>query len=200
MRGAQLAINILLFILVGLLFYFQFSNRSEMKEEVKESVISKSSAEQSVGNALEIRYVNTDSVWAKYAYVKELNALLSKKQKQFESDLDRKLNEFQNDVEKFREKAATMSMEEGQKKQEELMQKEQNLQKLQEEYSHRLIEEEDKMKKELRTKISSFLAGFKANDVELIIDNSSGSSVLFYADSLDITSEVIEGLNSSMKE
>ena len=114
--------------------------------------------------------------------------------------MDKKFKEFQDQVEKFRTSAATMSMQDGQKKQEELMQKEQQLQVLQEEYNMKLLEEEAKMKKELREKISSFLKGYKTQNVDLIIDNSSGSSVLFHADSLDITSEVVAGLNASSKE
>ena len=199
MKGAQLAINILLFILVLLLFYFQFS-RNSTRSEPEQNLSTDSSTSSVLTNTLQVRYINTDSIWAQYSYVEELNASLKKKQKQYEAELDKKFKEFQDQVEKFRTSAATMSMQEGQKKQEELMQKEQQLQVLQEEYNMKLLEEEAKMKKELREKISSFLKGYKTQNVDLIIDNSSGSSVLFHADSLDITSEVVAGLNASSKE
>lgn len=200
MRGAQLAVNILLFLLVMILFYFQFNGKNEaIGNEGPKKLATTDTLGKSI-DRLVVRYINTDSIWSNYEYVKLLNAELNKQQQQYEAELNRKVKEFQADVQEFQQGMATMSMEQGQQKQEELMLKESQLQKLQEEYNLKLIEAEEKMKAQLRNKITAFLQNFKEDNVDLIMDNSSNSGVLLYQDSFDITSEVLKGLNAEVME
>lgn len=196
MKVAQIAVNIILFLLVAVLFYFQFN------QENKDALDTESRIAASTGQSTELglRLVNTDSIWSSYDYVEQLRAELDEKQKQYANELEREVQKFQSNVEKFQQGMMTMSMEEGQQKQEELMLKEQELQQLQENYNLMLIEEEQKMKAKLRERITAFLLKFKKEGVDLILDNSESSSTLLYPDSLDITTQVITGLNEAMQE
>lgn len=194
-----MAINALLFISVLVLFVLHFSNTgNEETGPIK--------MEHSVGDtlidpaAIVFRFVNTDSIWNNYNYVDELRENLNRKQKQYQSEMERKIAEFQSNLQEFQENMMSLSPAEGEKKQQELMMKEQGLQQLQQEYNLKLIEEEDKMKEQLRNKIAEYLKEYHEKGVDLILDNSASSSVLLYHDSLDITTEVLKGLNGGVTE
>lgn len=197
MKGAQIAVNILLFLLVAVLFYFQFNLGKDNSDIEPDSVV-KDNGEQT--ERWEVRYVNTDSIWSSYDYVEQLRAELDEKQKQYADELEHEVQKFQSNVDDFQKNMMTMSREEGQQKQQELMLKEQELQQLQEKYNLLLVEEEQKMKAKLRDKIIAFLQKFKLDNVDLILDNSESSSTLLYPDSLDITTQVITDLNEAMQE
>lgn len=171
-----------------------------------ESVTDKATTDQNLSNAdslstemgLQVRYINTDSIWANYAYVEEIREKLENKQQEFKKRLDSKVKNFEKELISFQENAAGMSRFEGEQKQKELLQKEQDLQLLQEELSLKLVEEEEKMKTELRSRILDYLQQYKKNGIDLIFDYSQSGSLLLANDSMDITSEVLAGLNKEI--
>lgn len=148
----------------------------------------------------EVRYINTDSVWAQYDLVESMRKDLEKRKSEYEADLESSLRLFEKEVMEFQEAAPKMSRFEGEQKQKALMQKEQELSKKQEELSLRLMDMEDQMKRDVRNRILKGLRKYQEDEVDMVLDFSSNSSLLMIEDSLDITREFIQQLNADLKQ
>jgi Skp family chaperone for outer membrane proteins len=154
----------------------------------------------SVDRVFEVRYINTDSVWAQYDLVESMRKNLEKRKSEYEADLESSLRLFEKEVMEFQEAAPKMSRFEGEQKQKSLMQKEQELSKKQEELSLRLMDMEDQMKRDVRNRILKGLRKYQEDEVDMVLDFSSNSSLLMIEDSLDITKEFIQQLNADLKQ
>lgn len=147
-----------------------------------------------------VAVINSDSLMEHYLYVKELKAKLDKKIKDYETNFDTKVKNFQKEVQEFQEKARYMTSTELQRKQEELMQKEQNLAALKEELGTKLMNEEAELSRALQEKVEAYLKKHKDRyRYKLILTRSALSNVLYYDSSIDITKQVIEGLNAEYR-
>lgn len=197
MKNIQSILNILFLVCILVLFYLLLNNDNvdlDKEQNGTENKFSNSEVGME-GTAIDIRYVNTDSIWLNFDYVDEIRKRLESRQLQYKKELEGKIRNFEAEVKAFQEKAANMSRFEGEQKQKELIQEEQKLQQLQEELSVKLVEEEEKMKLDLRKRILDHLEGYKMENVDLILDYSNSGSVLLASDSLNITSEVLTALN-----
>jgi outer membrane protein len=196
-KNLQIALNVVFALTIAYLFYAQ--NQESNSEEVLEETVEDQVAEE-VDEPLQMRYVNSDSIWSKYDFVSEMRENLERKQNEYRSDLERRLSAFEKEVMAFQQNAPTMSQFEGQEKQKELIAKEQELTRLQEDLSVKLMEMEDKMKRDLRTSILTYLKRYRNDKVDVILDFSTNSSVLMIDDSLNLTDEVLKGLNEEYKQ
>lgn len=199
MKAIQWVINIIL--ILGILYVFVISNdKDEVETQMSNAVTLE---KQNTGSAQEsyvIRFINSDSLYKHYEMVKDRFDDLENRQLQYSSNLDAKIQSFQQEVQNFQQNASGMSQFEGQMKQKELLQKEQELAELQQELSSKLLSMEQSMQKELRAKVIEKLEEFKLEGVDLILDYSATSSLLVVNDSLDITKEVTEFLNNEYRE
>lgn len=196
-KNIQLAINVIFALAIAFLFYLQ-SDSKAVDAEVEEAV--EAELVEEVDEPLQVRYVNSDSIWNKYDFVDEMRDNLAQKQNEYRSDLERRLSAFEKEVMDFQQKAPSMSQFEGQEKQKELIAKEQELTRLQEDLSVKLMEMEDKMKRDLRKSILTYLKRYRDDKVDVILDFSTNSSVLMIDDSLNLTNEVLKGLNEEYKK
>jgi outer membrane protein len=188
-KQIQWVLNIVFAIGIGFILWNQ-NKTEEVKEEPKQEATQTKEEEP-----LEVRYVNSDSIWANYDYVKKVRKDLTQKQSEYRTDLEQRMAAFEKEVMAFQEEAPQMSRFEGEQKQKVLMEKEQELGRIQEDLSSKLMNMEDKMNRDIRTTILKYLKKYKEENVDLILDFSSNSSVLMVEDSLDITKRVLEGLN-----
>src|SRR5690606_39654115 len=133
-------------------------------------------------------------------FVDEMRDNLSKKQEEYRNDLERRLRAFEKEVMDFQQNASTMSQFEGQEKQKQLLAKEQELSRLQEDLSVKLMEMEDKMKRDLRNSILSYLKSYRNEKVDVILDFSTSSYVLMIDDALNLTQEVLKGLHEEYNQ
>lgn len=196
-KNLQIALNVVFALAIAYLFFAQ--NQEKSSEDKLEENLEEQIAEE-VDEPLELRYVNSDSIWSKYDFVSEMRDNLAQKQQEYRSDLERRLTVFEKEVMAFQQNAQTMSQFEGQEKQKELIAKEQELSRLQEDLSVKLMEMEDKMKRDLRKNILTYLKRYRNEKVDVILDFSTNSSVLMIDDSLNLTQEVLNGLNEEYKQ
>lgn len=196
MKNIQWGINILFAILLG---YLILGNKTIENTEVaanNENGIAEEAAHISEKMGIEIRYINSDSIYAEYEMVNDLRSNLEGRQKQYSSSLEGRLKAFEQEVVAFQKSAPTMGQFEGQQKQQELLAKEQELGQTQQDLSAKLLEMETKMQKDIRENVLSYLERFKGEGIDLVLDFSNSSSLLMAHDTLDITSEVIDSLNA----
>src|SRR5690625_7991356 len=109
MKKLSLILNIVLFVLVGILFYLHFSSKPQEKP------VQEFAEQTNQPPSLRISYVNLDSLEAHYTYFQEKIAELDKKRQNIQSELSRKQNEIQNDIEDLQKRASSLTQAEGEK-------------------------------------------------------------------------------------
>ena len=127
----------------------------------------------------------------------ELIEKLKRREKKYEKELNTKSAAFEKEVMEFQQKAPTMTQFEGQMKQKELAEKEKNLYDLQEKFALKFQQEQTKLDEEFQNKVNGFIKKYNKNaKYELIIGASKmGNVVLDYNEGLNITDEIVAGLN-----
>jgi outer membrane protein len=194
--------TLLLLIGMSTLFVLHFKNKpqetekpQENKKPKKELLLSADSL--ALGN-LKIAYINTDSLWDKYEQVKEMKKVLESEKTTLESQFKRKLKALEKEFIDFQENAQFMSREQGERKQAELMQKEKEFYKMEEDISLQLMESEKSKNEIIIAKISDYLERYNEdNDYDFILGYNLNlmGNVLYAKKSFDITQEIVDGLN-----
>jgi outer membrane protein len=148
-----------------------------------------------------IYYVNTDTVWAEYDYVKEILSMMEKKQSSYESQLENRLRGFEQEVAEFQQKGPLMSEMEVRIKQQDLIQKEQELGQLRQELELKMMQEEEEWNKKLRNKIVTYIDDYTSDrSYDYILGYAQTSNIILANDSLDLTEDIVNGLNAQYEE
>lgn len=190
MKNLSLALNIVLVIAVGVLYYLHFSG-------------SKGSAGASNGlsSDLSVAYINSDSLLTKYEYFKEIQKKMEDKRGKLEGEYANRAQGLQTEIENFQRNGQNMSIAQARAVEEDLVKKQQNLMRYQESLSQELMVEEGKLQNELYDRIALYLKDYGTqNNLQLVLTYSKGSGVLFASDSLNITEQVLTGLNAAYAE
>ena len=199
MKNLSLGLNAVLILAVAILYYLHFSSATPVEETVVESLVEtkEEPVEETEKIASKIGYLNTDSLRANYKLYDELIAKLKGRERKYEKELSSKSAAFEKEVMEFQQKAPTMTQFEGQMKQKELGKKEKDLYDLQEKFAIKFQKEQSKLDEEFQNKVNSFIKKYNTEaGYNLIIGASkAGNVVLDYNEGLNITNEVISGLN-----
>lgn len=211
MKNISLIVNVLLAIAIAVLYYLHFScasscSSSNNTEQVSET---NSSTEQEPITSLEdintssnIGYINVDSLQDKYKLYDALIQKLKVKQTKYEAEISTKMVAFEKKLKDFQQKAPSMSQFEGQTKQQELAEEEQKLYKMRDDFAIKFQEEEAKLNDEFQKTVQAFIKKYNENsNFDIIIGASQmGNIVLDYKPGIDITKQVVSGLNAEYKE
>ncbi|MDN4165349.1 OmpH family outer membrane protein [Cytophagales bacterium LB-30] len=189
MKNISTVLNAVLLVAVAVLYYLHFS--SAKPSEVETNASAKASD-------LAIAYINSDSLLSKYDFFKQISEQLEAKRTKLEAEYTNRAQGLQTEIENFQRNANTMTIGQAKAVEEDLMKKQQNLMRYQESLGQELMAEEAKLQNELYDKVAEYLAEYgKANNLQLVLTYSKGSGVIFANDSLNITNEVLKGLNES---
>lgn len=145
-----------------------------------------------------IVYVNTDTLLNNYAYYKDVVKEFENKSFALENELQRKAQSFQNEVALFqrRVQAGGLSEQQGMTQQAALQKKEQDIMLYRENAAANLQQEQAKKTDELLNSIHEYLKKYNKSDrYDMVIGYSKGGGVLYAKEDLDITQEVLKGLN-----
>ena len=156
---------------------------------------------EEVANAnLRIAFVEIDSLLTKYNFCKDLNELMLQKEENIRTTLNEKAKKLENEMREFERKVQNngfTSQERAQQEQQRILKQQQDLQELQQKLSDELDAENQKNNLELRDSIYSFIKQYnKDKNFDLIISNSGLDNLLYAKKVLNITDEVVSGLNS----
>lgn len=183
----------LLGVIVLFILYF-FVNKGEDAINNEVSNIQK--------KTVSIGFVNSDTIMENYSLVKNMKDSLEAKQTAAEASFTSQQTAFENSVLDYQTKmkANSLSIEEATKTETLLTQQQEYLYKLNEELSTKLAEEEVKMNAMLQDSIMNFLKRYnKKYNFDYILGFAPGSGILYANDSLDITNDVLDGLNKDYK-
>jgi len=153
-------------------------------------------------NIAEIVYVNSDSLLHNYEYFKDVSAKFESKTKAAQADLTAKGTAFQREVAEYQGSAGNMSAEQRAATEERLARKQEELGRLNQNASTSLSQEEAEENEKLYNKISEYLKKFSAEKgYKLVLTYSTANPTVLYADkSLEVTKEVVDGLNAEYKK
>jgi len=187
MKNLSLILNAVLLVAVGILFYLHFSAG-------KPAAASASSVNP---GDLKIAYIKSDSVLKHYDYLKVNKLQLEEKTKKMDQDYRNRATGLQNEITAYQRNVSSMTLGQVRAVEEDLGKKQQNLQMFQQSLSQQLMEEEAKLNKELYDRITVFLKKYGSDrDLQIVLKFDPTSDVLFAGDALDISPDVITGLNA----
>jgi outer membrane protein len=159
-------------------------------------------AKKSNNSSLYIGFVNSDTVMQNYSLVKTFKDSLEAKQKKAETDFTAQQNIFEAQVAKYQKdlKANTLSIEQAQSTEKTLSQQQESLLALKDELTQKLSDEELSITTMIQDSIINYLKRYnRTHNYDYILGFSKGSGILIANDSLDLTKEVLEGLNKEYK-
>ena len=172
---------------VGILFYLHFSGG-------KSSIVM---GTQVNPGDLQIAYINSDSVLKHYEYLKINRVQLEEKTKKMDQDYRNRAIGLQNEIAAYQRNVSSMTLGQVRATEEDLGKKQQNLQLFQQSLSQQLMDEEAKLNKELYDRITVFLKKYGSEKgLQIVLKFDPSSDVLFAGDALNISDEVIAGLNA----
>jgi outer membrane protein len=188
--------------LIGVVvLFFMMPDRAEV-EETATNAAEQEIAESDSGKAdasTKVAFIKVDSLMKYYKKADELREELNQSRIKFDSELSSKQKKLMSDAESFRIRAATMSNFEAQQRQKELLEREQQLMQLEQNYGQRLAYTEAGFSKEITDSLNAFLADFvKGKSYDVILSDNQTGAVLWGNPGIDITQEVIEGLNARL--
>lgn len=192
MKNLSLALNIVLLIAVGVLYYLHFDGK-------KETVQNESETSQPSDYA--IGYINADSVLKNYDFFKEMQEKLQEKGEKLEVEYQNRAQGLQKEVNDYQRNVNSLTIGQAKAVEENLLKKQQNLRLYQESLAQELMKEESKVNKELYDKVTAFIEEYSnSNGLEMVVKYNQGSDVLYANNGMDITQAVIAGLNEQYKE
>jgi outer membrane protein len=193
-KSLSLILNVVLFIAVGILFYFHFSEDKGV--EVKEL-----EAQELATGDIKIAYINADTVLKHYDFFKKKQSELEEKQKKMDQDYRNRAEGFQSEVNNYQQNISNLTIGQAKALEEDLAKKQQNLRMYQERLTQELLKEEGKINEELYNRVTSFIKEYSLkNDIEVVVKYNQGSDILYAGDAMDITWKIVEGLNSKYQQ
>jgi outer membrane protein len=197
MKRLPLILNIVLAVAVVALYVLHFTGIGQNKYN---AAVGMPMGSAQGGN---IFYVQIDSVLSHFDMATDLSGELQTKFSASEAEFQSKQKAYQNDVNDYQYKAqrGLITRSEAQTTEQELLNKQQNLQKLQQDLGQELTEKQTVMNRQVINAIMEYL---KKNSTQFnykyVLGTSFGGNILYANDSLDITQHIIKGLNDEYKD
>ncbi len=203
-KNVSLGINVVLAIAVAVLYYLHFkspSTTATASDSSSDSTVTIEVTPSEVKNS-KIVFVNTDSLLANYAFVKKAKADLESRGKRVESQVLNQQNDLQKQVQAYQEKGSKglLTAEEMQNTEGHLMKQRDDLLAYREREMGKLMEEEKRIDDQLFKTVNAFMKRYcEKTHYQFVLSKTGGAGLLFADDSLDITKDVLEGLNKEYK-
>lgn len=192
MKNISTLLASLAFIGVVVLFIMHFSDKGNGKASN-----SHPSSSQAVTGRL--AYVNIDTLEAHYEYLKSRKAEFQQKQDNMRAELQRSEQEMQKDIANYQRKAqaGTLTQAEGEAAERRIIQMQQSLKTREASLTEQLITEQEDFNTDLHKRLDSFLTQYnKDKNYDYILSYSRSGSIMYANKDLDITQDVIDGMNA----
>lgn len=181
------------FLSIGMIFTFsQCANKSASAPESTNSVVPVASSE------LKIAYVNIDSLLSHYDFYQDMAENMLRKEENSRLLLTEEGNKLQKEIDDFQRKLQNnvfSSQERAQQEQNRLLKKQQELNDMTDRLRNDLSTESDNNSMKISDSIQSFLKDYNKTKGFSIILSKVGDNILYIDESMNITEEVISGLN-----
>ncbi len=189
MKNVPIALSGLSLVAVAVLYFLHFS--SAPKTSPSTTVTS--------GDA-KVAYVNSDTVLKYYDYYKEVKVRFESKGKKLEQDLQNRAQSLQNEIGAYQRNLSTMTIGQAKAVEEDLGKKQQNFRVYQQSVEQELVNDQSKVNAELYGNITSYLKTYGAErGLDAVLKFDPSSDLLYGSAAIDITQDVIKGLNEAFQ-
>ena len=191
MKNLSLILNGVLLVAVGILYYLHFSTGQAGNATANEGI---------AAGELRMAFINSDSVLKHYDYFEVIREKLEAKSAKLDQDLRTRAQSLQKDIAAYQQNANNLTAGQARAVEEDLGKKQQNLQLYQQSLSQELSNDEATMNKELYSKVTDYLKKYGSEKgIQIVFKYDPSSDLLYGGDPLNITNDVIKGLNESYK-
>ena len=192
-----LAINILLFLALAVLYVLFFSKTGNDSSGKIAQTLQKAGS-----GTMKVAFINNDSVLAHYDLVTKLSDELAGKTKRLEGEIASKQKAFEKDASYFQEQVQkkALSDQSAQEIYAQLQQNQQSIIDLRDKYAMELQQNQVDMNVVVLDSVMNFLKRY--NDkykFDYILGFTKGGNILYANDTLDITNDVIKELNNQYR-
>lgn len=189
MKQLSIILNVVLLALVGFLYYlYFFSSKSQV-------LLVHSGKDSSINHGNKVAYIDLDSLQNNYEYYKKIKADIDRRQNANTEEITALQKRYQARAMQLQQKAPTMNQHDQEAAVKEMNQMQQDLQTKKQASDNDLFNYNSKMKEDILTRIQNYLKEYnKDGRYDYILSYEPG--FMFYKDTaLNITKDVIEGLN-----
>lgn len=204
----SLILNVVLSIAVIVLYVLHFSNGTSTQSSgtdasedvwIEDTTLAQKALTSS--RPLKVVFIRADSIYVKYEYFTNLKKGIEAKTRRSEAELEGEMKRLEKDYEDAQRRAQSMSKEQIMELEQRFGQRQQGLAQLRDRLAEELAGEEEKLNKQLRTKVQDYFNRIASeNDFDYIVSYFPGSNVIWANDSLDITAKVLNDLNREYRE
>ena len=158
--------------------------------------------EQNAPEELKIAFVEIDSVMTQYEFCKEHSLVLEKKAQNIQNTLAQKERDLNAAANNFQQKLQqnAYTREQAEQVQAGLQKQGADLQSLNQRLTNEYQSELEKYNNALSDSIKNFVARYNKDKKYSLIITKQGENLLYAAPALDITSEIVAGLNKAYKK
>ena len=190
-------------ILTGLVVYL-----FTVKTETQEPEINANDSTQAVTEAAltgivtgNVYYLNTDSLFNGLDMYKDMQEELVAEQLRLKKRYDNQLGKLETEYNDLKERAPYMTQTQGEAAQQKLMLKQQDLGKMEESLGNQLAKKESEMVKRIKSSLNVYLEEIQEEKgYQYVLGKSEIGGVLHADKQLDLTNEVLQGLNKKYKK
>lgn len=194
MKQTQSIVIGILAVAVIALFVLHFTGGP--KKQADNPVMVDASGKVLLENGGRIAYFEMDSIERKYEYIKEIQEKLKAKEQAIQNEMQSSKNTYLARIKQLQDKAPSMSQAEGEAAQAEINQMERNLQQKDAKLGQDLQEQQFLMMQDINKRIEDYLSEFnKDKKFAYIISRQSGDFIYFRDTTMNITEDLIKGLN-----
>lgn len=188
MKNISLILNGVLLLAVGVLYFLFFSNKKSNQSTV------------TAPSDLKIAYIKSDTVLKYYDYFKEMKVIYEAKNKRLDQDLQNRAQSLQNDINAYQRNVSNLTIGQAKAVEEDLGKKQQNFRLFQQSVEQEVVNDQTKLQGELYGKITTFLKKYaEGSGLQVVLKYDQSSDVLFGGPGIDVSQDVITGLNEEYK-
>lgn len=196
MKQLNTLISVVLLAAVAVLFFLVLK-----KDGVKKPTDTTPDAKSNSVKSGTIVYFEMDSVEQQYAYIKDVREKLKGREQSITNELNDMKKGYMNRIQQLQSKATNMSQQEGEAAQAEINQMQQNMQQKEARLSQELQDQQFKLMQDINKRIEDYLKMYNAqNKYAFILSHTAGDHIYYKDSTLNITSDLVRGLNETYKK
>jgi outer membrane protein len=201
MKNASLILNLVLLVAVGVLFYLHFSGKKNAGSTNDTKIASSSNQNNPAAHGnCQIAYFDMDSINNSFALIKQVKAELSREEERINSELTRLQKTYNDRITHYQGQSQTMSQVESEKANRDILQLQDKIRTTKQEMEGRYQDLYMRKMQDVKSKVEDYLKEYnKDKGYAYILAYEPG--FIFYRDTaLNITSDIVAGLNEKYKK
>lgn len=185
--------------LIGVAILFGMNMKSNKKSRPAVITTKDSTGKEVIVAGARIAYVDIDTLESNYDYFKRRKVEFENRQKSIDAELEKMASSLQNEYAGLQKKAqdGLMSQAEGEAAQQRLMAKQQELELKRQNLGAKYLKDQDVFNKEIHDNLHAYIEKYnEEKGYDYILSYSKDGSILFANKDLDVTQDIIDGMNA----